>query len=158
MAVGARGHARATKDAGFLVDWPLQEGAKLAQSLTENHLPSTFHKSLADDPVVGVIRTDVRTPLSTGNCDILFPSKSWQVQTISRATRVDMGGLILPVAQADDLFLLKLVAGDPQDLLDAAQLFMLQSREEQNAWEVRAAKIGRSRAFTRCLKSLAPEE
>ena len=158
MAVGARGPVRATKDVDFLVDWPLHEGAKLAQSLTENHLLSTFHKGLADDPVAGVIRTIVPLAPFTGTCDILFPIKKWQLQAVSRATRVDMGGFVIPVAQADDLFLLKLFAGGPQDLLDAAQLYKLQSHDEQRAWKERAEKIGRSRAFARCLKFLPPEE
>lgn len=158
MAVGARGPVRATKDVDFLVDWPLHAGAKLAKSLTENQLPSTFQKGQADDPVAGVIRTAVPTLSSPDRCDIFFPTKKWQLQTISRATPVDMGEFVLPVVQADDLFLLKLNAGGPQDLLDAARLFNLQGPDEQRAWKERAKKIGRSRYFEKCLKFLHPPE
>lgn len=158
MAVAARAEARATKDVDFLIDWPLHEGANLARSLSQHGLPSTFLKGLADDPVAGVIRTTVPTHASTGNCDILFPTKKWQLEALPRATRVDMGGFILPVVQADDLFLLKLYAGGPQDLMDAANLYNLQSGEERRAWKERAAKIGRSRRFTSCLKFLPIRE
>ena len=158
MAVAARGAFRTTKDLDFLIDWPLNEGHKLAQALSENGLPSTFHKGLGDDPVAGVIRTAVSTLSSTAHCDVLFPTKMWQLQVIARATRVEMGGFILPVAQADDLFLLKLYAGGPQDLLDAANLYELQSEKERGVWKERAAKIGRSKMFARCLSFLARGE
>lgn len=158
MAVAARGAFRTTKDVDFLIDWPLHEAVKLAQSLSENGLPSTFRKGLGDDPVVGVIRTSVPTSASICNCDILFPTKKWQLQAVPRATRVDMGGFILPVVQADDLFLLKLYAGGPQDLLDAAQLLKLQNEDERRAWKESAAKIGRSRMFTSCLKFLQGDQ
>ena len=158
MAFAARAVVRGTKDVDFLIDWPLHEGANLARSLSENGLPSTFHKGLADDPVAGVIRTVVPTHSSTGNCDILFPTKKWQLEALPRATRVDMGGFMLPVVQADDLFLLKLYAGGPQDLMDAANLYNLQSKEERKVWKERAARIRRSKMFTRCLTFLPIRE
>ena len=152
MALGARGPVRATKDVDFMVDWPLHEGPKLAQLLTESGLSSSFHKGLGDDPLAGVIRTAVPTSSAMDDCDLLFPKKTWQQDVIARATQVDMGGFILPVAQADDLFLLKLYAGGPQDLLDAAHLLKVRSKEERRQWKDRAGKIGRSRMYDRCLK------
>ena len=69
-----------------------------------------------------------------------------------------MGGFILPVVQADDLFLLKLYAGGPQGLLDAAQPLKLQAAEEQKAWKEHAAKIRRSKMFAKCLNFLPPRD
>ena len=52
LAVITRGVVRATKDVDFLVDWPVQRAGALAQSLTENGLPATFHRGDADDPLL----------------------------------------------------------------------------------------------------------
>lgn len=154
LAVAARGAFRTTKDMDFLVVSPLLDGESLAKSLSENGLPSTFHKGLGDDPVAGVIRTGVTTGASITKCDILFPSKAWQQRAVERATRVDMDGFIVPVVHAEDLFLLKLYAGGPQDPLDAARLFELQSEDDRNAWQDRARQIGRSKMFEKCMKLL----
>ncbi len=156
MAVGARGPVRATKDVAFLIDWPLDDGPKLAQSLAAKGLPCTFHRGPFDDPVAGVIRASgTEAGTSIAKWDILFPKKIWQQEAVARAKEVDMAGFILPVAQADDLFLMKLHAGGPQDLLDAAQLLKLQTNGERRQWKDRAAKIGRSRMYERCLKFIA---
>ena len=154
LAVAARGAFRTTKDVDLLIDHPLHEGPSLTRSLNEHGLPATFHKGAADDPVSGVIRVVVPTAVGEIKCDVLFPSKLWQAEAVRRATRVDMGGFIVPVVPAADLFLLKLHAGGTMDLFDAARLLELQTAEERRAWEKRATEIHRSRAYARCLKFL----
>jgi hypothetical protein len=158
FALMARGIVRATKDVDFLVDLPLSEGKSLAQSLERKGLHATFQRGAADDPVSGVIRVTLPARTDPVQCDILFPSRGWQAVAVRNATTVSLGGFDVPVVQGPDLFLLKLYAGGPQDLMDAAQLLKLQSEDEQRTWEKRAAKIGRSRAFARCLKFLPDHE
>lgn len=158
LAVIVRGVGRATKDVDFLLDFPLQQGQALAQLLNDNGLPATFRRGGADDPIVGVIRITLSTAGDPIQCDILFPSKAWQAEAVRNAAPVALEGIAIPVVTTDYLFLLKLFAGGPQDLLDAAQLLKLQSGEERKAWKTRAAKIGRSRAFERCIKFLPPGE
>jgi hypothetical protein len=157
LAVIVRGIVRATKDIDFLLDLPVQQGPALAQSLNENGLPATFRKGGPDDPIVGAIRVTIPTAEDPIHCDILFPSKLWQAEAVRNAAPVYLEGIAIPVVITEDLFLLKLFAGGPQDLLDAAQLFKLQSHDQQRAWKERAGKIGRSRAFARCLKFLPDE-
>jgi len=154
LAVSARGAFRTTKDVDLLIDHPLHEGPSLTRSLNEHDLPAAFHKGAADDPVSGVIRVVVPTAVGEIKCDVLFPSKLWQAEAVRRATRVDMGGFIVPVVPAADLFLLKLHAGGTMDLFDAARLLELQTAGERRAWEKRATEIHRSRAYARCLKFL----
>lgn len=158
LALIAHGVGRATKDVGFLVDFPLQQGPALAQSLKESGLPATFRKGGADDPIVGVIRITIPAAGDPIQCDILFPSKAWQAEAVRKAAPVTLEDISIPVVTTDDLFLLKLFAGGPQDLLDAAQLFKLQTHKEQQVWKKHAEKIGRSRDFAKCLKFLPPEE
>lgn len=154
LAVITRGVVRATKDVDFLVDWPVRQAEALAQSLTANGLPATFHRGDADDPLPGVIRIIIAYPAGPIRCDILFPSRAWQAETVRKAARVEVEGLAVPVVQAADLFLLKLHAGGTMDLFDAARLLELQTEDERRVWEKRATEIHRSRAYARCLKFL----
>ncbi|PYV23682.1 MAG: hypothetical protein DMG27_15000 [Acidobacteria bacterium] len=103
LAVITRGVVRATKDVDILVDWPLRQAAALAQSLTANGLPATFHRGDADDPLPGVIRIIIAYPAGPIRCDILFPSRAWQAETVRKAARVEVEGLAVPVVQAADL-------------------------------------------------------
>jgi hypothetical protein len=64
-------------------------------------------------------------------CDVLFASRKWQTRAVRDATLVDLGSFIVRVAQPTDLFLLKLYAGGPQDLIYAAQLLKLQIPAER---------------------------
>lgn len=158
LAVIARGVMRATKDVDFLIDFPLREAPSLAQSLNENNLPAVFRKGGSDDPIAGVIRVSIPTAPDPIQCDILFPTKLWQAEAVRKAGLVELEGVAVPVVATVDLFLLKLYAGGPQDLLDAAQLLKLQSEDEQRVWKERAGKIGRSKAFTKCLTFLPHHE
>ncbi len=158
LAVAARGAFRSTKDVDLLIDWPLREAVSLARSLSEEGLPATFHRGLADDPVVGVIRVSVTTPAATINCDLLFPSKGWHEKAVEKATRVELGGFVVPVVQADDLFLLKLHAGGPQDLLDAADLLRMQSPADRKAWKKAAFERRLGNEYKQCLKFLKDAE
>ncbi|HEV2233255.1 MAG TPA: nucleotidyl transferase AbiEii/AbiGii toxin family protein [Terriglobia bacterium] len=154
FALMARGIVRATKDVDFLIDFPLHEAASLTQSLRANGLDAVFRKGGAEDPIVGIIRVTLPTSTDPIQCDILFPSRAWQAEAVRNANPVKLEGFDVPVVRADDLFLLKLYAGGPQDLMDAANLYELQSGEERRAWKERAAKIGRSKMFARCLTFL----
>lgn len=155
LAVIARGFVRATKDVDFLIDFPLHQAASLTQLLNEAGLHAVFAKGDADDPILGIIRVTFSTPEEPIQCDILFPSRGWQGEAVRSATSVNLGEFDVPVVRTEDLFLLKLYAGGPQDLLDAAQLLKLQTKGERRRWKVRAAKIGRSRMYDRCLKFIA---
>jgi len=154
----ARGIVRATKDVDFLVDLPPSEGKSLAQSLGREGLHATFQRGAADDPVSGVIRVTLPARTEPVRCEILFPSRGWQAVAVRNATTVNLDGFDVPVVQGPDLFLLKLYAGGPQDLMDAANLYELQSEKERGVWKERAAKIGRSKMFARCLSFLANRE
>jgi nucleotidyltransferase AbiEii toxin of type IV toxin-antitoxin system len=158
FALIARGVVRATKDVDFLIDFPLHEAASLTESLRANGLDAAFRKGGAEDPIVGIIRVTLPTRADPIQCDILFPSRAWQAEAVRHATSVNVDGFDVPVVQADDLFLLKLYAGGPQDLMDAANLYKLQSEEKQSAWKERAAKIGRSKMFAKCLSFLPTRE
>jgi hypothetical protein len=154
LAVIARGVVRATRDVDLLIDAPLGDGRSLAISLNHHGLPGAFQKGDLDDPIPGLIRLDV--PVSSGavRCDLLFPARTWEAEAVRNAAPVDVEGFVIRVATAADLFLLKLRAGGPQDLLDAAELLRIQPSEEQAAWKTTASKRRLSREFKRCQRFL----
>ncbi len=154
LAVVTRGVLRATKDIDLLVDWPIQEAAALAKSLNESGLGATLRKGALDDPVGGLIRILIPSGRSPVQCDLLFPSWAWQADAVKKAGPVDLDGFVVPVVRAGDLFLLKLRAGGPQDLLDAAELLRMQTPAARKAWEASASKLRMSAAYKQCLKFL----
>jgi len=54
--------------------------------------------------------------------------------------------------RAADLFLLKLHAGKPQDLLGAAGLLRSLTPEQRKAWKKAAVKLGLGKEYQRCLR------
>ena len=57
-----------------------------------------------------------------------------------------------------DLLLLKLCAGGPRDLMDAAQLLKLQSPAERARWKAAAAQVRLTVEYNHCLKLSEPSE
>lgn len=154
LALATRGVVRATKDVDLLVDWNLRGADALVQSFNQNNFPATFRRGPADDPVPGLIRVAISAAEGPVRCDLLFASAAWQADAVRNAAPVDLQGFVVRVAQAGDLFVLKLHAGGPMDLFDAAHLYELQTEGERALWKERATQTGHAKAFAECLKSL----
>lgn len=154
LAVAAHGVVRATKDVDFLVVLPLRNAPALAQSLRERGLEATFRRGGHDDPVSGSIQIEVPTPPGSVRCDLLLAGRRWQSSAVANALAVDLEGFTVRVVQPADLFLLKLYAGGPMDLYDAAHLLELQSEREREEWEARAEALGERDALQKCRKLL----
>lgn len=71
------------------------------------------------DPLAGVTRLRATDGASV---DVVVGRSPWQRGILERAQPATVEGVVVPVAQAADLALLKLFAGGPQDLWDIAQL------------------------------------
>lgn len=61
--------------------------------------------------------------------DFIFSTTPYERQAIERAVRVELGGIEVPFATAEDLILHKLFAGRPRDLEDAATVVRLQAEK-----------------------------
>lgn len=155
LAVAAHGYVRATKDVDLLIDWPLPRAKELVGLLEADKVVAEFRKGHFEDPVAGVIRATVADADGPISIDLLFPSRAWQRPIVSDAEIVDQEGIPVRVARAKDVFLLKLYAGGPQDLLDAAQLYETKDADTKADWKEGATSIGESDAFKRCLLFLA---
>src|SRR5574341_1922532 len=81
--------------------------------------------------------------------DIMWAHKRWQRGALQRAIDVDVTGDQIPVLHPEDLILMKLAAGGPQDLLDVQALLALSPPQ------LDVARLEKSAARLRLGKALA---
>jgi hypothetical protein len=143
---------RATKDVDFLIGRSITEISCLAAQFGARGFRTVARKGSPDDPLAGVLLVEVPTDSGTITCDLIFATRGWQVAAVRNAIFIEMEGLTVRVVQARDLFLLKLGAGGPQDLLDAADLLRMQSPDKRAAWEKAAGRLRLADEYKRCLK------
>ena len=142
---------RATKDLDLLILLSPAKMAKFAGQLRANGLHADARTGAAGDPVVGVVVVQVPVDGGQLTCDLLLPSARWQSEAVRNARTFEVEGLQVNVVQARDLFLLKLHAGGPQDLLDAGQLLRMQDDATGSAWKAAASKLRLEEELRRCL-------
>jgi predicted nucleotidyltransferase len=65
---------------------------------------------------------------SGGDIDISLASLPFELETIAAAEQIDIGGVRVPVARAEDLIIYKAVAFRPQDQQDIERLLTLHSK------------------------------
>jgi len=118
-AMAAHGVARATMDVDLLLvgrdslDSQAWDGLRRAGVLVE------IRRGTPDDPLVGVIRLRHGDDLPI---DVVVGAAPWQRRAVDRAVVSEILGVRAPVATAQDLVLLKLYAGSPQDRWDVQRL------------------------------------
>jgi len=149
---------RATKDLDLLILLSPLEMAGLVAKLRAEGVSATAQRGAPGDPVVGVVVTQVPAGGTQIKCDLLLPSARWQSEAIRNAQTFEAVGLAVRVVQARDLFLLKLYAGGPQDLIDASQLLRRQDKTTRSAWKEAASKLRMGEDLKRCLLYMAEEE
>ncbi len=152
LAVAARGAIRATQDVDLVVNLPVQEARSLEDSLKAVGFGGKFQRGAVDDPIAGVLRLAIPVADAEVTCDLLFATPGLQTRTVDNAMPVGVGGFVVKVAMPLDLFLLKLSAGGPQDLIDAAQLLKLQGRSERARWKSAAMRARLAEEYNRCRK------
>ena len=100
---------------------------------------------------MGVVVVEVPHEGGGVSCDLVLPSARWQSQAVRNAGTFEVEGSQVRVVQARDLFLLKLYADGPQDLLDAASLLRLQDESTGKEWKDAASKLRMGQELKRCL-------
>jgi len=146
---------RATEDLDLLILLSPADMATLAEQITANGLRASVRKGPPGDPIVGVVVVEI--PVDGGElaCDLLLPSAHWQSEAVRNARTFEVEGLPVRVVQARDLFLLKLHAGGPQDLLDASRLLQMQDEATGSAWKDAASNMHMGDELERCLNFMA---
>ena len=124
QATSLRGEERVTAD----IDIVLAADVERALSLL-GKLPHSDFKPLFDD-VSDVVQRAFILPLrhrmTNIKVDLAIGLSGFERQTVARAELLDVAGCRLPVATAEDLILMKVLAGRPRDEQDLRGLVIAQ--------------------------------
>ncbi|MBF8253619.1 MAG: hypothetical protein HW373_314 [Deltaproteobacteria bacterium] len=128
LAVSTWGGIRATRDIDFLADSdPSPIGSRrlrddFKKCLEEQHCRVEWRVGDPDDPIPLVSRLRLVDKSIETEADILWAYKRWHQEALQRRLEVKAKRLRVFVIHPEDLILLKLDAGGPQDLLDVRAL------------------------------------
>ncbi len=127
LAVSTWGQVRATQDIDVLADSapsPVHTFAvrkNLAALWEAQGCVVEWHSGLADDPIPLLLRLTLPPP-NAMTVDVLWAWRPWQREAVKRASVVRVARASIPVLHPEDLILMKLQAGGPQDLLDVENI------------------------------------
>ena len=123
VAASLRGRPRATRDVDCLVLADEDTWQRLVESATKHDI-----QPRVTDPVAFARESRVlllRHGPTSVDIDLTLGALLFEEELVLRATRVDVAGVSVPVATAEDLVVMKAIAGRPRDrgdiegLLDA---------------------------------------
>lgn len=127
LAASAWGVVRATEDIDLLADsnpsplrnLPLRRD--FGAFLEQQGCTAEWRVGEPDDPIPLLLRIGLPRPVALVT-DILWAHKRWQREALSRRITLRVEQLEVFVLHPEDLILMKLEAGGPQDLLDVEGL------------------------------------
>jgi hypothetical protein len=128
LAVSAWGIVRATQDIDFLADSdpsPLRDLAlrgRLQKFWEQRGSAVEWRSGGADDPIPLLLRLGLPRRAGGMAADVLWAHKRWQQEALLRTVTLRVSRLGVLVLHPEDLVLMKLEAGGPQDLLDVEGL------------------------------------
>ncbi len=153
LAVSAWGPIRATQDIDLLAD---SDPSPIGSRSVRDNLQKFFEaKDCAvewrignsDDPIPLLLRLHLGGAPSQPGADILWAHQRWQQEALQRRLEVEAGRHRFFVLHPEDLILMKLDAGGPQDLLDVQALLssrppdMNVARLKRKAARIRLRKV-----------------
>jgi len=160
LAVSAWGHVRATQDIDVLADStpsPLQELAirrNLAAFWETQGCVVEWRSGAADDPIPLLLRLTLPPP-SAMTVDVLWAWRPWQREALKRSSVVRVARTTIFVLHPEDLILMKLQAGGPQDLLDVESILSANPQELDRQRLVQMAGRLRLKAvLERCMRQV----
>lgn len=121
LAVGAWTEPRGTKDCDLAIAVP-EDATSLARTLADAGLV-VVRGDLQRARNGAAVRLHYERPgVPALAVDLLCAGTPFEHEALARRTRLSVFGVNLPVVQADDLIVYKLIAGRPQDLADIDKL------------------------------------
>jgi predicted nucleotidyltransferase len=126
LAVSLRGQARMTADVDLVILADVPRGLALANSLSGTNFKPLF------DGIADVVEKSFILPLRHRNTnvkvDLALGLSGFEHRIMARAERLPIGGSQIAVATAEDLLIMKLLAGRPKDEQDIEGLMIAQGR------------------------------
>jgi len=161
LAVSTWGVIRATQDIDFLADSdpsPIQNQAlrdQLAKFIERQNCRAYWRVGDYDDPIPLLLKIELPAALASIEADILWAHKSWQREALVRAVGVEVEGDPIPVLHPEDLILMKLEAGGPQDFLDVQQLLSVAPPQlSVTRLKETAARLRLGKVLEKCLRKV----
>lgn len=130
LALSAWGVVRATADIDLLAHSdpsPLRNSGlrdRMKGFLEARRCTVEWRTGDPDDPVPLLLRIGLPAPKLALEADVLWAYKRWQGEALARSVVVKLADMDVPVLHPEDLILMKLEAGGPQDLLDVEGLLL----------------------------------
>lgn len=159
LAVSAWGAIRATQDIDLLADSdPSPIGSRAVRNdlqtfFEANHCTVEWRIGDLDDPIPLLLRLNLGGASSQPGADILWAHQRWQREALQRRCEVKSGKLRVFVLHPEDLILMKLDAGGPQDLLDVQALLSSRPPDMNIArLKRKAARIRLRKVLEGCLR------
>lgn len=138
LASTVRGEPRSTLDVDLVVGCDVPRCRELIGALAD----SAFRPLFAD--VAEVMETAFLLPLvhrqTSIKVDLALGLTGFEQNAIRRAAPVDLGGCLVPVASAEDLILMKTLAGRPRDTDDVAKIVLRQGEALDWSYVLRTAR------------------
>jgi hypothetical protein len=153
LAVSTWGAIRATRDIDLLAD---SDPSPISNRHLREELKNFFEKRGCaiewrigdfDDPIPLLLHLKLGKKSADAGADILWAYKRWHQAALQRRQEVTTGRHRFFVLRPEDLILMKLDAGGPQDLLDVQALLSSRPRElnikrlKRNAARIRLGKL-----------------
>ena len=152
---------RATQDIDFLAD---SEPSPIGDIQLRKELEKYFRRKRCrvewrvgdyDDPVPLLLRLQLPAAFGRPGADILWAHKRWQRDALKRSLTVSLSRYQIRVLHPEDLILLKLEAGGPQDFIDIRELLEDPPPELKiSRLREAAARLRLGRMLERCLRDM----
>lgn len=118
LAASIHGAVRASMDADAILSLGMQQAAGLDQAFKAAGFTAVLTRGDFDDPIAGMLR------LGDGHknqVDLLIGLRGMEAEAFSRAVDVPFKGSTLKFIGREDFIAMKVFAGGPLDLVDAAR-------------------------------------
>lgn len=133
FAVSIRARPRATKDIDFLV--LAAEPDYFCKELTSRIEIMGYHSEIRkgdlNDPLPLVIR--VYDKEENPMADFIIAYRGWEKEVVNSSDLVSFHTQVIPVPLAEDLVVLKIVAGNAQDIIDAQEILKVAASQTQKS-------------------------
>lgn len=161
LSVAAWGIVRATEDIDYLAD---SEPSPIGDPNLRKQLKRFFERQHCrvewrigdyDDPVPLLLRIELPRSYGGLGADILWAHRRWHREALARPINVKLSRRPVLVLHPEDLILLKLEAGGPQDLVDVGGLLADPPPQlNLNRLKEAAARLRMARALEKSLREI----